>query len=149
MSRQKPVVRGANYRRHSAARMVRHGFTLLELMLVLAILVVLAGVVGVNIFGAQDDANRKTTEVQLQSLKDNIKLYRLKTNQMPDTLDALVNGPSDATAKAKFGQPIIESIPKDAWSNDIKYTLNGSSFELRSGGPDGQTGNDDDVVVNG
>lgn len=154
MTRQKPVRQTnicsqAKRKSFRASRIVRSGFTLLELMLVLAILVVLAGVVGVNIFGAQDDANAKATEVQLQSLKDNIKLYRLKVSQMPDTLDALVNGPSDAAMKARFGQPIIDAVPKDAWGNDIKYTLNGSTFELRSGGPDGQTGSDDDVVVNG
>lgn len=150
MNRQYPLRRhAASVGRSSRRGLVRRGFTLLELMLVLAILVVLAGVVGVNIFGAQDDAYNKTTEMQLQGLKDNIKLYRLKTNAMPDSLDALVNGPSDATLKAKFGNPIIDEVPKDAWGNEINYTLNGGSFELRSGGADGQTGSDDDVVVSG
>ena len=149
LRRRNAACRGISRAGSSRRGLVRQGFTLLELMLVLAILVVLAGVVGVNIFGAQDDANNKVTEMQLQGLKDNIKLYRLKTNEMPDSLDSLVNGPSDATAKAKFGKPIIEEVPKDAWGNEINYTLNGGSFELRSGGADGQTGSEDDIVVTG
>lgn len=136
--------RPTNLKRHA-----RRGFTLLELMLVLAILVVLAGVVGVNIFGAQDEAYTKTTETQLQSLKQSIAAYRIRTSQLPDSLDALVNGPSDAAKKAKFGAPIIEEVPKDAWGNEINFSLNGGKYELRSGGADGQMSTDDDVVVNG
>jgi general secretion pathway protein G len=128
---------------------LRRGFTLLELMLVLAILVVLAGVVGVNIFGAQDEAYAKTTETQLQSLKQSIAAYRIRTSQMPESLEALVNGPSDPAKKAKFGSPIIEEVPKDAWGNEISFTLNGSKYELRSAGADGQANSDDDVVVTG
>jgi general secretion pathway protein G len=117
-------------------------------MLVLAILVVLAGVVGYNIFGAQDEAYTKTTQTQMQNLKSSVKMYRLQTNKMPDTLEALVNGPSDSSGKGKFNA-IIEEVPKDAWGNDFKYELQGNTYELRSGGADGQLNSDDDVIVKG
>lgn len=126
----------------------RSAFTLLELMLVLAILVVLVGVVSVNIFGTQDTANSQLTERQLVSLKDSIKMYRLQVNKMPQSLDDLVNGPSDASKKGTW-RPIIEEIPKDAWGNDITFTVSGNTFELRSAGADGQTNSDDDVIVKG
>lgn len=127
----------------------RSGFTLLELMLVLAILVVLGGVVIVNIGGAQDDAYQRTTQVTLDNLKNSIRMYRVKVNQMPESLEELVSGPSDPNKKAMFGEPIIEEIPKDGWGNDLTYTLNGNEFEIRSAGKDGQVNSDDDIVENG
>lgn len=127
----------------------RSAFTLLELMLVLAILVVLAGVVSYNIFGAQDDAYAKTTLTQLQNLKQAVTMYKLKVNEMPDSLESLVNGPSDPNKKAMFGSAILDEVPKDAWGNDITYSLNGNKFEIRSAGIDGQVNSDDDLVVAG
>ncbi len=135
-------------RKRRKNRAVRSAFTLLELMLVLAILVVLAGVVGYNILGTQDTAFTQTTETQLQGLRNNIVMYRLRVNQMPDSLDALVDGPSDSDKKATW-QPIITEVPKDAWGNDITLSVNGNKFELRSAGADGQMNSDDDVVVEG
>ncbi|WP_164103086.1 type II secretion system protein GspG [Candidatus Laterigemmans baculatus] len=127
----------------------RKGFTLLELMLVLAILVVLGGVVIVNIGGAQDDAYQRTTQVTLDNLKTSIRMYRVKVNQMPESLDELVNGPSDPDKKALFGSPVIEEVPKDGWGNELTYTLSGNEFEIRSAGKDGQVNTDDDIVENG
>lgn len=127
----------------------RRGFTLLELMLVLAILVALAGVVIVNIGGYQDDAYHRTTQVQLKDLKTHVQMYKLKVNTMPESLENLVTGPSDSAKKAVFGEPIINEVPKDAWGNDLVYKLNGNKFEIRSAGADGQVNSDDDIVVEG
>lgn len=127
----------------------RRGFTLLELMLVLAILVALAGVVFVNIFGAQDAAYRRTTQTQLQSLKSNVQMYRLNVNAMPESLENLVTGPNDSSKKEAWSGPIIDEVPTDAWGNDLIYELNGNKYTIRSAGPDGQINSDDDVVVEG
>lgn len=127
----------------------RRGFTLLELMLVLAILVALAGVVIVNIGGAQDDAYRRTTEVVLKDLKTHVQMYRIRVNSMPESLDQLMTGPSDSAKKAAFGEPLITEVPTDAWGNDLDYKLNGNKYELRSAGADGQMNSDDDIVVEG
>lgn len=129
------------------SRRHRSAFTLLELMLVLAIVVVLAGVVGYNILGQADDANAKVTLSQLQNLKNAVTMYKLKVNEMPDTLEALVNGPSDPNKKAMFGSPVMSEIPKDAWGREITFTANGNKFELRSAGIDGQMNSDDDIIV--
>lgn len=127
----------------------RRGFTLLELMLVLAILVVLAGVAITNISGTQDDAYQRTTQVTLDNLKNSVRMYRVKVNEMPESLEALVAGPSDPNKKAMFGSPIIDEIPKDGWGNDFTYTLTGNEFEIRSAGKDGQVNTDDDIVEKG
>lgn len=127
-------------------RQTRSAFTLLELMLVLAILVVLAGVVGYNILGMQDEGFKQTTQTQLQGLRSNIVMYKLRAGSMPDSLDSLVKGPGNASGS---WTPIISEVPKDAWGNDINLEVSGNKFTLRSAGPDGSMNSDDDVVVEG
>jgi len=127
----------------------RRGFTLLELLLVLSILVVIGGIVLVNIGGAQTEANVNVTKTQLDSLKNNIEMYRIRMNSLPETLEQLRDGPSDSAKQAKWVAPIINEIPTDAWGNSLVYTLNGNEYEIRSGGIDGQINTDDDVVVKG
>lgn len=125
----------------------RHAFTLLELLLVLAILVVLAGFVAVNVVGTQQGANVDATTAQLANLKNRIKQFQLRMNGIPQTLEELRDGPSDAAKKAKWVGPIIEEIPKDAWGNDLDYKVNGNGYELRSAGVDGQMSTEDDIVI--
>jgi general secretion pathway protein G len=132
-----------------SARPRRAGFTLLELLLVLAILVVIGGIVTVNIGGAQAEAKINATKTQLNSLKNNIQMYQIRMNTLPETLEALRDGPSDAAAKAKWVAPIITTIPTDAWENPLEYTVNGNTYEIRSGGLDGQMSTEDDIVVEG
>ena len=138
-----------NHRRILARSRRRRGFTLLELLLVLAILVVLGGIVLMNFGGAQDDAYQNTTLTQLNSLKSNIAMYRIRTNALPGTLEELRDGPSDSEKQARWTGPIINEIPTDAWGQPIVYTVSGNTFELRSGGIDGQTNTEDDLVVKG
>jgi general secretion pathway protein G len=127
----------------------RAGFTLLELLLVLAILVVIGGIVTVNIGGAATEAKINATKVQLNGLKSNIQMYQIRMNGLPETLEALRDGPSDAALKAKWIAPIIPEIPTDAWENTLDYNVNGNQYEIRSPGIDGQMNTDDDLTVEG
>ncbi|KAA5543660.1 prepilin-type N-terminal cleavage/methylation domain-containing protein [Roseiconus nitratireducens] len=136
--------RRSQARRRAAAR---HAFTLLELLLVLAILVVLGGIVAVNVVGTGQAANVDATTTQLKMLQQNIDMYQIRMNGLPETLEQLRDGPSDAAKKAKWVAPIITEIPKDAWGNELNYTVNGNSYELRSAGIDGQMSTEDDITV--
>lgn len=136
-------------RRRNRRSTARSAFTLLELLLVLAILVVLGGIVIVNVGGVNADANAKATLVQLRGLKQNVEMYRLRTNVLPENLEALRDGPSDAAQKSSWSGPIIDTIPKDAWGKDFVYSVNGNNFEISSGGIDGQSNTDDDIKVAG
>ncbi|MEM9589652.1 MAG: type II secretion system protein GspG [Planctomycetota bacterium] len=127
----------------------RGGFTLLELLLVLAILVVLGGIVVVNVTGTQQQASADATETQLKMLKSNIQMFQLRMNSVPQSLEELRDGPSDSAKKAKWVAAILTEIPKDAWGNDFEYTVNGNKYEIRSLGGDGQSNTDDDIVVEG
>lgn len=113
----------------------------------LAILVVIGGIVTVNLGGAQTEAKINATKTQLNLLKQNIQHYQIRLNGLPETLEALRDGPSDAAKKAKWVEPIIKEIPMDAWENPFVYTLNGNTYEIRSAGPDGQTNTEDDITV--
>lgn len=130
-------------------RPARVGFTLLELLLVLTILVIIGGLVGTSLVGVLADSKADTSKIQMQELKKNIDLYQIRIGGLPDDLNDLKDGPSDPSKKAKWTRSIMPSIPKDAWDNDFVYTVKGGSYELRSGGEDGQVNTDDDVVVEG
>ena len=136
-------------RLNSLGATTRQAFTLLELLLVLAILVIIGGIVTVNISGANTEAKVNATKTQLNSLKNNIEMYQIRMSQLPETLEALRDGPSDAAQKAKWIAPIIDTIPTDAWENELTYGVNGNSYEIRSGGIDGQVNTDDDLIVEG
>lgn len=125
----------------------RSGFTLLELLLVLAILIVLGGIVAVNVVGTRDSANVDATTTQLKMLKSNIDMYQIRMGGMPQSLEELKDGPSDAAKKAKWVAPIITEIPTDAWGNPFEYKASGNSYEIRSAGIDGQMNSDDDITV--
>lgn len=127
----------------------RSGFTLLELLLVLAILVVVGGIVVVNLGGVQTDANIDSTRVQIDQIEQGLSYYKIKFNALPDSLEELVEGPSDAAKKAKWREPILDTVPVDAWGNEFVYSRNGNNYELRSAGTDGQVNTDDDITAEG
>lgn len=143
------TMRNRHTRTRSSQSRRTSGFTLLELLLVLAILVVIGGIVTVNVVGTLSDANADTTRIQLNDLKNRITTYQIRMNSLPQTLEELRDGPSDAAKKAKWGAPIITEIPTDAWEQPIVYTVEGNTYELRSGGVDGQPSTDDDIIVEG
>jgi general secretion pathway protein G len=135
--------------RHRKVSRPRTGFTLLELLLVLAILVVIGGIALPNFLGAGQEAKANATKVQLNSLKQSIDLFQVRMNKLPETLEELRDGPSDAAGKAKWVAPIISEIPTDAWENALTYSKNGNTYELRSGGLDGPVNPDGDLLLGG
>ncbi|MFV2065376.1 MAG: type II secretion system major pseudopilin GspG [Pirellulales bacterium] len=143
-----------SFRRKPAAR--RGGFTLMEMLLVLAILVVLMGLVGPRILSSQKKADINTTKTQIGGFKDTLKHYALDMRTFPSTEDGLtvlMEEPSDPDAAEKWDGPYLEAaeIPKDPWGNDYQYEYPPSHGkydfpDIWSYGPDGEEGTDDDIV---
>lgn len=113
------------------------GFTLIELMVVIAIIAMLAAIVGYNVIGSLDDAQVTAAKGQIQSLKSALIGYRVTFNRFPTTeegLDALINN--------EKGRNFLDSkqVPMDPWGNPYVYTLEGGTYVIVSYGADGQPG---------
>lgn len=123
----------ADTRRHRGSG--AEGFTLVELMVVIAIIAALATIVGVNVLGAMDKADVGKAKAQISNFKTAIVSYKLEYKKFPESLDALVNNPK--------GIKYLDSstIPKDPWNNDYQYSVDGGrGFQVLSYGADGAPG---------
>ena len=118
-------------RRRSAA-----GFTLVELMVVIAIIAALATIVGVNVLGALDEGDVANAKAQIRNFKTALTSYRIAFSKFPSSgegLNALVNNP-----KKNFLDS--NSVPKDPWGNDYVYKLENNRPIIISYGADGAPG---------
>ncbi|WP_456401657.1 type II secretion system major pseudopilin GspG [Persephonella sp.] len=127
------------------------GFTLLELLVVIVILSLIAALVIPKITGRVDEAKIDTTKVQLKELKRTLEMYKLDNGMYPTTeqgLKALVEKPKIPPEPKKWKQ-YLDTLPKDAWGNDFVYISPAEKhpFELKSKGPDGELGTEDDISV--
>jgi general secretion pathway protein G len=124
------------------------GFTLIELMVVIVILGILAGLIIPRIMGRPDEARRAKARMQIESIDTALKLYRLDNGNYPTTeqgLQALVEQPAvGALAKNWRQGGYLErgKVPKDPWDNDFVYISPGANgdFDLSSLGADGEPG---------
>ncbi len=124
----------------------RSGFTLLEVMLVLVIIAAIAGIAVYNMSSVQDRAFKRTAAAEISVLKTMLDSYKLEIGGYPTQLDALYEMPADLADPTKWMQVKKDPIKPDPWGRAYEYTLNGSTFEIRSLGPDGQSGNEDDIT---
>lgn len=138
-------------------RRQRGGFTLVEMLVVLAILVLLISMVGPRILGSKQKADVQAARTQIGMLMSCLEHYIVDMKVYPDTevgLQALVEDPSsEEEKKSKWDGPYLKksSIPKDPWNNEYKYEYPGTHTkrkdpEIWSMGPDGQDGTEDDIV---
>ena len=124
------------------------GFTLIELMVVIVILGILAGLIIPRIMGRPEEARRMKARVQIESIETALKLYKLDNGSYPTTeqgLQALVEATSvGSLAKhwRKGGYLEKGKVPKDPWENEFVYLSPGvnGDFDLSSYAKDGEPG---------
>ncbi|MEZ4322764.1 MAG: type II secretion system protein GspG [Myxococcota bacterium] len=122
-----------------AARLLgsRRGMSLVEVMVVIAIILTLMGILTWGIFQVFSDSQVDTTKLQMTRVAERIEIHSLR-KKLPTNGDGL---------RDVFG----DDVPKDSWGNDFVYVTpgpNGKPFDLISLGADGQeggTGNDEDI----
>jgi len=127
------------------------GFTLLELLVVIVILSLLAALLVPKLTGRVDEAKIDTTKIQLKEIKRALEMYKVDNGTYPTTeqgLKALVKKPDSPPTPKKWRQ-YLEQIPKDGWGNEFIYIYPAENhpFELKSKGPDGEIGTEDDISV--
>ena len=129
------------------------GFTLLELLVVLGIIAMLAGIVGPQVMKHMGESKTKAAKVQIEDLSATLDMYKLDAGTYPTTeqgLQALIEAPD--TAKHWNGPYLSKAkIPLDPWQNEYHYVSPGEHgrFDITSMGADGKeggTGEDQDIV---
>ena len=124
------------------------GFTLVELIVVIAIIGVLASIVVVRYAGKTDQAKVAAAKSQISQLEGAVIEFQAHCSRLPQSMDELVNKPGDCPNWQEGGYLKGKKVIKDPWGHDYVYRATGSSFEIVCLGADGReggTGNDTDL----
>jgi len=125
----------------------RAGFTLLEMLVVLVIIGLLAGLVGPRMFGKVDESKQQTAQAQIKMIRGALKTMHLDLGRFPtdaEGLDYLYSPPGEAELRERWHGPYLdEAVPRDPWGNPYQYSRpgpQGQPFALYSLGADGERG---------
>ena len=129
------------------------GFTLLELMVVLVILGLLAGLVGPRLFGRVDSAKVRTAETQIKMIRGALQAYRLDAGRFPTTKEGLaaLNRPPPEASEFWSGPYLEDDVPLDPWRTAYRYRAPADTpqgfvlFSLGADSKDGGEGVDADI----
>jgi general secretion pathway protein G len=127
------------------------GFSLLELMVVIVIIGILAGMIVPNIMGSQERANVQKAVSDINALEGSLSLYKMDNYDYPTTeqgLEALVEQTDIEPEPRRFPEGgYIKRLPQDPWGNDYVLLNPGEQgrFDVFSAGPDREPGTEDDI----
>jgi general secretion pathway protein G len=135
---------------------VRRAFSLIELLIVIAILLAIGGLVVVNLLPAKDQADIDLTRVQIDQFSAAMKRFRLDLKRWPSEEEGLSvlwssSGLEEEDDEANWRGPYLETpTPNDTWGNEWIYRqpselLDGGAYDIVSTGPDGEEDTEDDV----
>lgn len=134
---------------------VRRGFTILELLIVIGILLALGGIVLYNLTGQSEKANKGVQLAQMQMIKKAVQMFSNDVKRLPTEEEGIAvlwskDGLDEDVAARWQGPYLEEAIPNDLWGHELKYIPTTDStfgFDLVSWGPDGEEGSEDDISL--
>jgi general secretion pathway protein G len=121
------------------------GFSLMEIIIVIAIIGIIVGWAATNLFGKQEQAQARMAKAKLTQMSGPLDLYKLDTGRYPNTaegLKALITNPGNVS---NWNGPYVKGAAeiKDPWNNDLIYKSPGDNnrpYDLVSLGADGKEG---------
>jgi len=126
------------------------GFTLIEIMVVLAILAGLVAMVAPNIIGEAGAARVKTAKTEMANISQALDMYKLDNFTYPSTsqgIEALVSKPSGSPEPKNYkAGGYMKKLPVDPWGNPYMYFASKGDYEIVSYGADGEEGGEDDAA---
>lgn len=139
------------------SRRTRRAFSLIEVMIVIAIILAISGLVALTLFSRRDQAEADLGRVEFRNLQQALKLFRLDFNRYPTDEEGLavlwdkerLDPDAEQTAWKEY---LEQPMAKDRWGNEWGYrqqseeTEDTSKYDLWSFGPDGEEGTDDDIA---
>lgn len=145
-----PTLRSFRSRTRARAR-AQGGYTLLEIMLVVGIIIILLGGAVYYMAGNLDVGRAARAEADIKMISTQLKTYEMTMLRPPnqsDGLNALVTRPTSGPNITRWRQ-LMKSIPLDPWGNPYAYTYPAAKstdpYDLYSWGPDRIQGNEDDI----
>jgi general secretion pathway protein G len=136
-------------RKQAHRRRQRAGFTLMEVLLVLVILVMLGSLAVSAFTGTRDRADRDTAKSQVELIDRVAKKFQFDMRRYPASFDELMQTPSDAKPGRWAGPYLDRQVPLDPWDNPYQIVSPGQynldSVDVWSMGPDGASGSEDDI----
>ena len=127
------------------------GFTLLEIIVVVAIIAILAAYIAPKVTGRVDDARISKAKSDIRVLESSLELYKLDNFVYPSSeqgLEALVNKPSGTNTRNWRDGGYIKKLAKDPWGNEYRYAYPGSNgeFDVFSLGADAAVGGESEAA---
>lgn len=135
------------------SRSARAGFTLIEVLIVIAIILVLSGLIGVAVFQRRDEAKVSLTQTDMNTLKSAIMQFYEDFDRVPTEEEGLTvlwdqSQLDDPELEDKWSGYLNNKIPQDRWGYEWVYEeVNRTSCRIRSVGPDGEEETDDDIEL--
>ena len=112
------------------------GFSLIEIMIVLAIIGTIIGMIAQRIFGAREKANYKQVKIVMQQIMSQLDMYQSECMTYPSSsqgLEALVKQPTGSPECESWGPtPYLRDVPKDPWGQPFQYESDGIEYEIIS-----------------
>lgn len=130
-----------NSEKNRFAEAAKRGFTLVELLVVVAIIGILAGIGVPAVTGHIENTRKIAAKTGVDTIKGAITNYNISKKKLPNDLKALIDASGDEEPFLEGGEGALY----DPWDNEYKLEVKGKKFVVISAGPDGEFSTEDDI----